>query len=83
MPKFTPIEQTEEKERTSTDKSSVSDVQKAKDAAEIQKYETERIEAQKQAVFAENDIKSTEDLQAKIKDKNSGRVGTNKGYGKG
>jgi len=66
--KFTPIEQTEEKEKPPTGEASKSDVQRAKDAAEIQKYETERIEAQKQAVFAENDIKDTEDLQAKIKE---------------
>lgn len=46
----------------------VSDIQKAKDASEIQKYETERVESQRQAVFAQNDIKDTEDLQAKIKE---------------
>jgi len=65
---FIPIEPTEEKETPSTGEVSVSDVQKAKDAAEIQKYETERIEAQRKAVFAENDITDTEDLRAKIKE---------------
>lgn len=43
-----------------------SSVDKAKESAEIQKYETERIEQKRLAVLAENDIKDTEDLRVKI-----------------
>jgi len=69
MREFVPIEKSEEGNSQLAkqgDKNPVSDIQKVKDASEIQKYETERVELRRQAVFAENDIKDTEDLQTKI-----------------
>jgi len=69
MREFVPIEKSKEENNPpieQADKPLISDVQKAKEAAEIQKYETERVESQRQAVFAENDIKDTDDLQVKI-----------------
>jgi len=65
QPQFEPLD---EKEKENTEGKEASAVQKAKDAAEIQKYETERVEAQRQAKFALSDIKDTEDLQVKIKE---------------
>ncbi len=66
MPKFVPIDETNKQGKQSAEQAgegSTSEVQKAKDAAEIQKHDTERIKAQREAVFAENDIKDTEDLK--------------------
>ncbi len=66
MPEFIPIENQEEKQTEGENK--LSEVQKARDAKEIQEQETERIKLQREAVFAQNEIKDSEDLQLKIKE---------------
>lgn len=63
MPEFVSLEK-QNQDKPKVD--STSDVQKAKDAAEIQKHETERIKSQREAVLAENDIKDSQDLKAKL-----------------
>lgn len=68
MPEFVPLKD-DKKETTPKPENGnnqvVSEVQKAKDAAEIQKYKTMQIEEQRKATFAENDIKDTTDLKTK------------------
>jgi len=66
MPEFIPIENQEEKQPEENNKPS--EVQKARDAKGIQEQETERIKLQREAVFAQNEIKDSEDLQIKIKE---------------
>jgi hypothetical protein len=62
MAEFIPISDTE----NPVVKLEKSAIDTAREAAEIQKYETERIELQRQAVFAQNDIKDTEDLRTRL-----------------
>ncbi len=61
--KFTPLAKEEENNNTSVQSA---EIQKAKDALEIQKLETERIELQRQAEFAKNDIKDSSDLKSRM-----------------
>lgn len=67
MPEFVPLkdDKKENSPKPENGNSNVSEVQKAKDAAEIQKYKTMQIEEQRKATFAENDIKDTADLKTK------------------
>ncbi len=68
-PKFERLEDLDKEKDQSVSKADegvVSPLQKAKDAAEIQRHETERVKAQREAVFAENDIKDTADLKIRL-----------------
>ena len=73
MPQFTPLDEIEKKNSPPIEQGGkVStappvEVQKAKDAAEIQKHETERIKAKQEAVFVENNIKDAEDLANRLR----------------
>lgn len=68
MPEFVPIDRGRTPEITGgkSTETSTSEVQKAKDAAEIQKYETQRIEEKRKAVLAESDIKDAGDLKTRL-----------------
>lgn len=63
---FVPLDDEKEKEGKPEAEDSKDEVEKARESAEIQKYETEKIELKRKAVFAENDIKDSEDLKDKI-----------------
>jgi len=65
MPEFIPIDN---KEENQPEEEKPSEVQRAMDAKEIQEQETERIKLQREAVFAQNEIKDSEDLRLKIKE---------------
>jgi len=65
MPEFIPIDN---KEENQPEEEKPSEVQRAMDAKEIQEQETERIKLQREAVFAQNEIKDSEDLWLKIKE---------------
>lgn len=62
MPKFVPNSETEE------DKASQSSIEKAREDAEIQKCGAEAAESKRQAIFAENDIKDTNDLKRRLEE---------------
>ena len=64
MTKFEPLT---EKTIPPKGETSADVLRKAKEAVDVQKYETERIELQRKATFAENDIKDTKDLKDKLK----------------
>ncbi|MDD4876420.1 MAG: hypothetical protein PHQ86_04730 [Dehalococcoidales bacterium] len=71
MPEFIPIDKTEKEKQEGVeveDKVLASKVLQAKYAKELQDLDTQRIESHRQAVFAQNEIKDSEDLQLKIKE---------------
>lgn len=62
MPEFIPIDKSKEENQPDENEQSVSEVQKAKDTAEVKKHEAEAKEYEMRAKFAEANIKSAEDL---------------------
>lgn len=67
MAEFTPLEKPEGKQVDGkAEKASMTEVEKAKEAAEVQKYETEKVKAKQEAVFAENNIRNADELKGKL-----------------
>lgn len=64
--KFIPVGESQDGQPAEENKEEKSIVEQARESAEVQKYETERIEAQQRAIFAQNTIKDTEDLAARL-----------------
>jgi len=66
MPEFVPVEETPKDKPIPKIDDNNDAVERAKQAAEIQEYETERAENKQRQIFAEYNIKSVEDLEARI-----------------